>query len=81
MLTDLQERTIKAIVNIFETGRVLGDYANVTTAVGDPGGLTYGRSQTTHGSGGLRELLLDYVATPGARLAAEPVTLIREHHQ
>jgi hypothetical protein len=31
MLTDLQKKTAAAIVNIFETGRVLGDYGALAT--------------------------------------------------
>jgi len=33
----LQGRTAKAIVNIFETGRVRGDYGAVTVLAGDSG--------------------------------------------
>ena len=51
MLTDLQKRTAQAIVNLFETGQVRGDYGRVTLIPGDPGHLTYGRSQTTLASG------------------------------
>jgi len=69
MLTDLQKRTAQAIVNIFETGRVRGDYAQVTLIPGDTGHLTYGRSQTTLASGNLYLLIRDYCETPGAALA------------
>ncbi len=41
MLTTLQEQTIKAILNVFETSQVRGDYANITLIPGDTGGLTY----------------------------------------
>lgn len=61
-LSALQQSTIKAIINIFETGTVRGDYANITLIPGDTGGLTYGRSQTTLNGGGLRELIADYCA-------------------
>ncbi len=44
MLTDLQKRTAQAIVNIFETGKVRGNHAQVTLIPGDTGHLTYGRS-------------------------------------
>src|SRR5512139_3500789 len=70
MLTDLQKRTAQAIVNIFETGRVRGDYAQVTLIPGDTGHLTYGRSQTTLASGNLYLLVRDYCETPGAALAS-----------
>jgi chitosanase len=53
MLTELQKKTAKAIVNIFETGRPLGDYSKVTLLQGDTGHLTYGRSQTTLASDNL----------------------------
>jgi chitosanase len=70
MLTDLQKRTAQAIVNIFETGKVRGDYAQVTLIPGDTGHLTYGRSQTTLASGNLYLLVRDYCETPGAALAS-----------
>lgn len=70
MLTDLQKRTAQAIVNIFETGQMRGDYGKVTLIPGDPGHLTYGRSQTTLASGNLHLLLKDYCETPEAALAS-----------
>jgi chitosanase len=69
MITDLQKRTIQAIVNIFETGRPLGDYGKVTLLAGDSGHLTYGRSQTTLASGNLFLLIKDYCAAPDAAFA------------
>lgn len=71
MLTDQQKKTAQAIVNIFETGRVLGEYRQVTLLTGDSGHLTYGRSQTTLGSGNLYLLIKDYCASQGAQFAAE----------
>lgn len=68
-LTDLQKKTAQAIVNIFETGRALGDYGQVTLLAGDSGQLTYGRSQTTLASGNLYLLIKDYCAAAGATLA------------
>ncbi|MEW6429720.1 MAG: peptidoglycan-binding protein [Thermodesulfobacteriota bacterium] len=67
MLTTTQKRTAEAIVNIFETGEVLGKYGQVTLIEGDTGHLTFGRSQTTLGSGNLHDLLARYCANPGAR--------------
>jgi chitosanase len=67
-LTATQVRTIQAIVNLFETGHVLGDYGQVTVIAGDTGHLTFGRSQTTLGSGGLHRLLQRYCSNAGARL-------------
>jgi len=70
MLTEIQKKTAEAIVNIFETGSVLGDYGNVTLIAGDTGHLTFGRSQTTLGSGNLHKLLQQYCASPDARFGA-----------
>lgn len=67
MLTATQKKTAEAIVNIFETGEVLGDYSQVTLIAGDTGHLTFGRSQTTLGSGNLHGLLQRYCANAGAR--------------
>lgn len=68
-ITPTQAATIKAIVNLFETSQVLGDYGKVTVLRGDTGRLTYGRSQTSLGSGNLARLLRQYCANPGARFA------------
>ncbi len=70
MLTATQKKTAEAIVNIFETGEVLGDYSQVTLIPGDSGHLTYGRSQTTLGSGNLNDLLQRYCANANARFGA-----------
>lgn len=72
MLTDLQKRTAQAIVNIFETSQVRGDYGNVTLLPGDTGHLTYGRSQTTLASGNLYLLIKAYCEDDGAQFA-EPL--------
>src|SRR6218665_2633545 len=55
-LTATQRASCEAIVNIFETGSVRGEYGQVTLIPGDTGRLTYGRSQTTLGSGNLFKL-------------------------
>lgn len=70
MLTATQTKAAEAIVNIFETGKVLGLYGQVTLIKGDKGHLTYGRSQTTLGSGNLHILLESYCQTAGAIFAA-----------
>ncbi len=70
MLTTTQKKTAEAIVNIFETSEVLGDYSQVTVIPGDSGHLTYGRSQTTLGSGNLNDLLQRYCANDKARFGA-----------
>lgn len=67
MLTPTQKQTAQSIVNLFETGAVLGDYGSVTVIPGDTGHLTFGRSQTTLGSGNLLGLLQRYCANHGAR--------------
>ena len=66
MLSERQRETAKAIVNIFETGSARGDYARVTLLAGDSGHLTYGRAQTTLGSGNLHLLIKSYCAAEGA---------------
>jgi chitosanase len=66
-LSALEKQTAQAIVNIFETGSARGDYANITLLGGDPGHLTYGRSQTTLASGNLYVLIKDYCEASGAR--------------
>lgn len=68
MLTDVQKKSAQAIVNVFETGRPLGDYGKVTLLKGDPGHLTYGRSQTTLASGNLYLLVKSYCDRPDANL-------------
>lgn len=70
LLAATQAQAAKAIVNIFETGAVRGDYSQVTLLPGDTGRLTYGRAQTTLGSGNLDVLIERYCATVGARFAA-----------
>ena len=70
-MTQLQKMTAQAIVNVFETGRPLGDYGSVTVLKGDTGHLTYGRSQTTLGSGNLACLIKAYCDADGALLAGD----------
>ncbi|UJP05294.1 MAG: peptidoglycan-binding protein [Nitrosomonas sp.] len=69
MLTATQKKTAEAIINIFETSEVRGNYGQITLLAGDTGHLTFGRSQTTLGSGNLSKLLKLYCANPGARFA------------
>jgi chitosanase len=66
-ITATQRRTAEAIINLFETSEVLGQYGQVTLIPGDTGRLTFGRSQTTLGSGNLARLVKQYVANPGSR--------------
>jgi chitosanase len=65
-----QADAARAIVNVFETGAVRGRYGSVTLLPGDTGRLTYGRSQTTLGSGNLHLLVERYCGTVGARFGA-----------
>lgn len=65
MLTELQKKTAQAIVNIFETGKPIGDYSSVTVLERDTGHLTYGRSQTTLSSGNLSLLIHAYCNAGG----------------
>jgi len=67
MLTATQKRTAEAIVNIFETSEVRGNYGSVTVIAEDTGHLTFGRSQTTLGSGNLHDMLKLYADNAGAR--------------
>lgn len=69
-MNELQQKTARAIVNVFETGRILGNYGAIAVMKGDSGHLSYGRSQSTLGGGTLGLLLTRYCAAPGARFAA-----------
>jgi chitosanase len=75
-ITPTQANTARAIVNIFETSTVLGEYGQVTVLKSDTGRLTYGRSQTTLGSGNLTKLLNLYCANQGARFGAKLTSLL-----
>src|SRR5262245_44785428 len=66
-VTRTQAQTVRAIVNLFETGSVLGDYGSVTVIDGDSGHLTFGRSQTTLATGNLHALIAQYCSNVGAR--------------
>lgn len=68
-LTALQKAAAQAIVQIFETGSVLGDYGAVTVLAGDTGHLTYGKAQTTLASGNLFHLIRTYCEAQGAMRA------------
>ena len=55
-MTETQKRTAWAIVNVFETGTLAGRYGAIARTDGDPGRLSYGRSQASLASGGLYQL-------------------------
>lgn len=67
----IQTATAVAIVNVFETGRVRGNYGGIAVIKGDSGHLSYGRSQASLGSGSLFALLNDYCARPHAQFAQQ----------
>jgi chitosanase len=69
MLTHSQKQTAQAIVNVFETGKALGDYGQVTYVENDLGQLSYGRSQVTLASGNLYLLIKAYCDIAGAAQA------------
>lgn len=71
MVTQTQKQVAQAIVNVFETSKLVGDYDRVTVLAGDRGHLTYGRSQTTLASGNLFLLIKDYIEADKALFAAE----------
>lgn len=71
MITSLQKLTTQAIINIFETGRIQGDYGRVTLLEHDTGHLTYGRSQTTLASGNLYLLIKSYCDADAAEYSAD----------
>ncbi len=68
-LSDLQKKTAQAIVNVFESGRPLGDYGAVSARPDDPGGLSYGRSQAALMPGSLYQLVSAYCQSAGAACA------------
>jgi chitosanase len=76
-ITATQAATAKAIVNLFETGEVLGLYGSVTVLDGDSGHLSFGRSQASLGSGNLALLLQQYCANHGARFADRLAPFLR----
>lgn len=63
MISPLQKQTAQAIINMFETGTIHGNYSQVTLLYGDSGGISYGRSQATLNSGNLYKLIKQYCAT------------------
>jgi len=70
-MNEQQQNIARAIVNVFETGRIRGNYSAVAVLKGDSGHLSYGRSQSTLGSGSLLGLLEAYCAQPDAACAAD----------
>lgn len=66
-LTALQKRICEQVINVFETGKIDGDYGALVTLADGPQGMrqvTYGRSQTTEYSN-LEELVQMYADANG----------------
>ncbi|WP_242509097.1 chitosanase [Rhodothalassium salexigens] len=59
----------RALVHLFETGRLVGDPGRIAVIPGDRGGLSYGRAQATRASGALYRVVERYLADPAAREA------------
>lgn len=59
-----KKHTIQSIVNVFETGKPVGDYAAVAIHK-DGAGVSYGRSQATDKGGNLDAILLRYLELNG----------------
>lgn len=57
-------RTIKQIVNVFETGKAKGDYS-AAALLPDGAGISYGRSQATDGGGNLDRIVYRYLDLGG----------------
>src|SRR6516225_5444602 len=77
----IQTATAVAIVNVFETGRVRGDYGGIAIMKGDKGHLSYGRSQASLGSGSLFQLLTDYCAQQNAQFATQLLPFLPRFQQ
>jgi chitosanase len=66
-LTALQKRLCEQVINVFETGKIAGDYSTLVIFADGPHDIrqvTYGRSQTTE-YGNLEELVQMYVDAHG----------------
>lgn len=66
-LTAQQKRICEQVINVFETGKIEGDYGALVTLADGPHGIrqvTYGRSQTTE-YGNLEELVQMYADANG----------------
>lgn len=66
--TGLKKEKISSIINVFETGSIKGDYANISIYNDGLNGrkqITYGRSQVTQDGGNLKKLLEMYIKDGG----------------
>jgi hypothetical protein len=69
LLNPDQERRMRRLINVFETGDTSPAYDHVNVIPASAAGLTYGATQASRGSGDLASLLRAYVAADGATLA------------
>lgn len=69
--SDLAKKTALAIISVFETGQAKGDYGTIVCHPRDPGGLTFGKHQTTIHTGNLYFLIKEYCDTDGAKYVNE----------
>jgi chitosanase len=80
-MNDIQKKTAGGIVNVFETGRVRGDYGALAVLRGDSGHLSYARSQVTLGSGTLFNLLDQYCQLPNAQFGPQLKPFLSQFQQ
>lgn len=66
-LTEIQTKTIKAIVRIFETGKITPDYGRI--GWDSNGGISYGICQASRNSGNLAKIVHFYCEHKDARFA------------
>ena len=73
MLSQNTDEIAQAVIDIFETGRLVGSdkYGTIANIPSDTGGLSFGRHQASINSGNLFLLLKDYVSLPEAKYASE----------
>ncbi len=60
-MTPLQTATARALVTVFEKGRILPPYGTVATLTGDKGYLTYGATDANLADGSLTQLIQAYI--------------------
>lgn len=72
MLTDIQVKTAKAMIEIFENGSYgdVAGYSAISDSPNDKGGLSYGIAQCSLMSGNLGSLIEDYIMSGGEYAAA-----------
>lgn len=63
-LSDTQVKTIKAVLNIFETGSIGGNYGAVAV-LKDGAGISYGKVQATDKANSLDKIVIEYINRNG----------------